>query len=271
MRYELKCCPVCGSENLKAQDKKIEGLDTYIVYKCNSCDEIVREKNVSKITRAMKEPLKNIKEMSASDIYSNSISSVVIVRSDIDDEKQSCGTGFAISTNGYIVTNAHVITNVSNINDDQVQFEINDNITITTCENFTYDCDLVNVDLKRDLAILKTDQDVKFKILSFGKYDEIKTGERVLTIGNSKGEGMAIIEGLISDKERKVGATNKILISIPLNSGNSGGPLINYKNEIIGVTSMGKKDAVAMNYAIPITDVLDFIDKTERNEGVTIL
>ena len=153
----------------------------------------------------------------------------------------------------------------------ELQFEINNNITIKLNNGLTYDCDLVNIDLKLDLAILKTCEDIKIDVLNFGNYDEVKTGERVLTIGNSKGEGLSITEGLVSDRARKVGSTNKIMISIPINHGNSGGPLFNYKNEVIGVVSMGKNNAVAMNYAIPSNDTIEFIRKTERNEEIKIL
>lgn len=270
MRYELKNCPICGSEDLVAIDKKFIDLDTYVVYKCKACDEVIKATNPNNQAKVIKKAEKK-DNLSAVEIYNNSIKSVVIVKSDIDEERKVCGTGFAISSNGYIITNAHVITNVSNENDEQLQFAINENITITNSEGNTFDCDLINVDLKRDLAILKTCEDVKFNVLCFGKYEEVKTGEKILAIGNSKGEGLSIIEGLVSDRERKVGSTTKILISVPLNHGNSGGPLINYRNEIIGVTSSGKKDAVAMNYAVPVDDVLDFIAKTEQNEGVTIL
>lgn len=268
MRYTLNTCSVCGSESIEPIDKKIDGLDTYIIYKCNACDEIVSASKPKVVETVQK---KSTEDMLPVDIYSKSINSIVIVNSDIDEERTSAGTGFAISSNGYILTNAHNVTSMVGEKEEQLQFEINNNITIKLNNGLTYDCDLVNIDLKLDLAILKTSDDIKIDVLSFGSYDDVKTGERVLTIGNSKGEGLSITEGLVSDRARKVGSTNKIMISIPINHGNSGGPLFNYRNEVIGVVSMGKNNAVAMNYAIPSNDAIEFIKKTERNEEIKIL
>ena len=61
------------------------------------------------------------------------------------------------------------------------------------------------------------------------------------------------------------------MVSVPVNNGNSGGPLFNLYSEVIGMITFGKKDAVAMNYAITIDDIKNFIKKTEEKEDITIL
>ena len=125
MRYTLNTCSVCGSESIEPIDKKIDGLDTYIIYKCKACDEIVSASKPRIIDTLEK---KVTSEMLPVDIYSKSINSIVIVNSDIDEEKTSAGTGFAISSNGYILTNAHNVTSMVGEKEEQLQFEINNNI-----------------------------------------------------------------------------------------------------------------------------------------------
>ena len=117
---------------------------------------------------------------------------------------------------------------------------------------------------------MKINKRVDYSV-KLGYYEPVRTGEKVVTIGNSKGEGMAITEGLVSDKERKVCKKSKILISVPINNGNSGSPLFNVKGLVVAVIASGKKDAVVMNYAIPIRDAINFIKNIERTEKVRIL
>ena len=82
---------------------------------------------------------------------------------------------------------------------------------------------------------------------------------------------MSITEGLVSDRARKIGNKTKILISVPINNGNSGGPLFNMKGQVVGVVSSGKKDAIVMNYAIPVDDMIKFIKKIESEQEIKIL
>ena len=266
MRYTLNKCKICGSEDIIEIDKKTDNLDTYIIYKCNACDGIIS---------AVKEKPHNCsnhnQELSPVEIYSRVVPSLVKINSDIDENKKVAGTGFAISTLGFIITNAHVITNVEDNDLEQTFFNINDNIAITDCNNQTYLCDLIGLDLKQDLAIIKTNDVTNFKTLSFSDFNSIKTGERIFTIGNSKGEGLSITEGLISDKLRPINNLERILISIPVNHGNSGGPILDQKGEVVGMVCSGKKDAVAMNYGIPINQIVEFIKKVEKNEDIRIL
>ena len=130
-------------------------------------------------------------------------------------------------------------------------------------------CDIIDVDLVLDLALLKINRK-NLASTKFGSYESLKTGENVVSIGNSKGEGMSITEGLVSDRNRQLAGQNKILISVPINHGNSGGPLFNMKGQVVGVVCSSKKNAVAMNYAIPVDQVVKFISKIENEQEIKV-
>ena len=272
MIYRLDKCSVCGSDQLEQIDKKIVGLDTCLVYKCKCCDERLSARIPKKVeSKPMKVEQPAKKELTAIDIFENNKESVINLFSKVKDNTFSAGTGFIISKDGYLITNAHVVTNLAKATNTQLKFNINEDIKANFKDKKTAECEIISVDIENDLAILKLDSDIPTKPLKLGSYSSVKTGQTVLAIGNSKGEGLSITEGIVSDRERKYDNTSNIMVSVPVNQGNSGGPLFNLNNEVIGVITFGKKDAVAMNYAINIDDVKDFIKKTEQKEDIKII
>lgn len=268
MIYELTKCMVCGSENLVQTDKKINGLDTYIVYKCKSCDSIISKEKVKEENNTKTTNYK-VAEINPVDLYEKNYKTLYSITSVLENEDRSCGTAFAIGSNGYLLTNAHVVTSVSSEDEGQVNFEINDEITATAFNGEVEDCELIDLDLVLDLALLKINKRNNY-FVKLGSYETVKTGEKVVSIGNSKGEGMSITEGLVSDRSRNLGNQTMILISVPINHGNSGGPLFNMKGQVIGIVSSGKKNAIAMSYAIPIDEVLKFIKKIETEQEIKV-
>lgn len=274
MIYELTKCKVCGSEDLVQTDKEIVGLDTYIVYRCKSCDSIVSKerprKTVIKEENNTSKPVFSGVEISPAELYEKNHKTLYSINSVLENEDRSCGTAFAIGSNGYLLTNAHVVTRVSSEEDGEVNFEINDDITATSFNGEIADCELIDLDLVLDLALLKINKRNNYSV-KLGSYETVKTGEKVVSIGNSKGEGMSITEGLVSDRARNLGNQTKILISVPINHGNSGGPLFNMKGQVIGVVASGKKNAVAMSYAIPVDEVLKFIKRIEVDQEIKVL
>ena len=275
MIYELSKCKVCGSEELIKVDKEIVGLDTYVIYKCNSCDSLVsKEKPKKKVEKECESDYcgnsNRLPDRTPAQIYDKYHKAVYSINCLLEDDDECCGTAFAIGTNGYLLTNAHVVTKVTSEEDGQVNFEIHDNITATSYNGDVLECELIDIDIMLDIAILKVNKRIDDSV-KLDHYESIRTGEKVVTIGNSKGEGIAVTEGLISDKDRTVCKKSKILISVPINKGNSGGPLFNIKGLVVAVVASGKKDAVAMNYAIPIKDVIKFVKKVESEEKVRIL
>ena len=99
----------------------------------------------------------------------------------------------------------------------------------------------------------------------------IKTGEKICVIGNGKGEGLSIVDGIISDTQREIGHRRLVMISAPVTMGYSGGPVFNQFDEFIGVVTGGREDATAMNYAIPAAVIRKFISDAKKfNVGLEI-
>lgn len=99
---------------------------------------------------------------------------------------------------------------------------------------------------------------------------EVETGEKVYVIGNSRGQGICILDGIVSDSERIIGRDKFIMFSAPIVHGNSGGPVFNGDGEVIGIATLGREDALAMNYAIPVSAVNAFIEQTKVEEEVEV-
>lgn len=146
---------------------------------------------------------------------------------------KATGSGFFISTDGMLATNAHVVDGSKNIT-VSISNEIG---------NFTYKAKLLLIDTKNDVAILKID-DEKFKGISnlpFGIIEKAEIGEKVFTIGyplnDIMGSNFKVNDGIISSKSGIADDIRYYQISVPLQPGNSGGPLFNKEGNIIGMTS----------------------------------
>jgi len=158
------------------------------------------------------------------------ISTTVIKDEDFDDfipEDETLGSGFIISSDGYIVTNQHVIDKAKTIN-------------ITLFNNEKIEAQLVGEDKKTDLALLKILTDSKLSPVTFGDSDAVRVGDWILAIGNPFGLGGSVTAGIISAKSRDIESgsyDNFIQTDAAINQGNSGGPMFNLKGEVIGVNS----------------------------------
>jgi len=149
------------------------------------------------------------------------------------DNSKSSGSGFFITTNGIIATNAHVVEGASNI-EVTVSNEIG---------NFTYKAKVVLTDSKNDVALLQVD-DEKFKGLTsipYGIAENSDVGSKVFTIGyplnDVMGSNFKVTDGIISSKSGIADDIRYYQISVPIQPGNSGGPLFNKEGNVIGITS----------------------------------
>jgi len=159
-----------------------------------------------------------------SGIIESSIPSVVIIRTDSGQ-----GAGFIIEEEGYIVTNAHVLADESGYLATGI-YAINYDGDRIDLEFIGYDSDL-------DIALLKAEGN--YKSLRLGDSDEIKTGEKVIAIGNPYGLVFSVTEGIVSGIHRE-GPNNRMIYvqsDAALNPGNSGGPLINKEGNVIGINN----------------------------------
>ena len=156
------------------------------------------------------------------------------------------GSGFIISSEGYVVTNNHVISGA-----DQITVIFNNGIDEVAAE-------LVGTDPKTDIAVLKIDPvKVDIKNVNWGDSGSSRVGDIVLAIGNPLGLGGTVTSGIISSINRDIGGgpyVDFIQTDAPINRGNSGGPLFNLDGEVIGINSMiisQTGGSVGLGFSIP--------------------
>ena len=149
---------------------------------------------------------------------------------------ESIGTGFFINNIGYIITNFHVVDKAIKVH-----------IQIPKYGNKTYDCKIVSVYPRLDMALLKIlDYNNKY-YLDLGNSDNVRKGYNVMAVGYPLGQNkLKVTQGIISGFQ-----DGDIQTDSAINPGNSGGPLI-YNNKVIGINYSGYNDAQSVAYAIPI-------------------
>ncbi|MEG8229752.1 Do family serine endopeptidase [Candidatus Rickettsia tasmanensis] len=184
------------------------------------------------------------------------------------------GSGFIIEPNGLIVTNYHVIANVDKIN-------------IKLADNTELSAKLIGNDTKTDLALLKIDSEEPLPFVEFGDSNDARVGDWVIAIGNPFGNlGGTVTSGIISSKGRDIDidtdniVDNFIQTDAAINNGNSGGPMFNLDQKVIGVntaifsplgTNIGIGFAIPSNTAKPIIARLKKDGKVSRGRlGVII-
>jgi S1-C subfamily serine protease len=168
--------------------------------------------------------------------------------------QQALGSGFVIDKEGHIVTNYHVVEGATEI---EVSFSNQD----------TVDAKIVGTDPSTDLALLKVDVDSEaLTPLSLADSDAVVVGDPVVAIGNPFGLERTVTAGIVSALQREVRAPNSFTIDhviqtdAPINSGNSGGPLIDSDGRVIGVnsqieTAQGSTGNVGIGFAVPSNTV----------------
>ncbi len=168
----------------------------------------------------------------------------------------SQGSGIIISSDGQILTNQHVVDNDSQIKEIRVH---------VLNHKTAYKAQLIGKDIKTDLAVLKIDPASKLAAAKLGDSDKARVGEFVVAIGNPYGEEFdhTVTIGVLSAKGRQIAIpdmstgstrayTNLMQTDAAINQGNSGGPLLNLKGEVIGINTAVRADAQGIGFAIPI-------------------
>ncbi|MBC7912570.1 MAG: trypsin-like peptidase domain-containing protein [Pyrinomonadaceae bacterium] len=166
------------------------------------------------------------------------------------------GTGFALTSNGYVVTNSHVIRGA-------------DSVYIQNAKGDSYKVDVVYEDAQVDVAILKI-SDASFE--SFGtlpysfKRTSSEVGENVFTIGFPKDDHV-LGKGYLSSKTGYKGDTTEYQVDISVNNGNSGGPLLDNKGNVIGVIKGKQSLADGTGFALKSRYILAAIDSIESRSA----
>ncbi|WP_302497080.1 S1C family serine protease [uncultured Flavonifractor sp.] len=197
-------------------------------------------------------------------IYQENIQSIVSIWGDAGTS-YSFGTGVVLSAGGYIITNTHVIEGCSSVK-------------VVLQDDSSYEALLVGMDVPTDLAVLKIDAQNLHPAV-FGNSDELQVGDTVVAIGNPLGQELrgTMTDGIISAINRDVDVDGYSMVLIQttaaLNSGNSGGALINEYGQVVGITNMKMSaydDTVeGLGFAIPTTTVKTVVDDLIRQGYVS--
>ena len=220
-------------------------------------------------------PLASGEYLTPGEVYEKNVDSVVVVTALIEKADgygraisgYSSGTGFLISSDGYVITNHHVI-------------EDGTEVTITTHDDQEYPAQVVGFEENNDLAVLKVEGE-NFPYATIGSSSELVVGDQVVAIGNALSTfTSSLTVGYVSGVDRVVDtqgvAMNMIQTDVAINSGNSGGPLFNMKGEVVGITTAkfsGQSNTgvgiEGIGLAIPIDDVTGMVEELKNFGYVT--
>jgi S1-C subfamily serine protease len=169
--------------------------------------------------------------------------------------QKALGSGFVIDKAGHIVTNYHVVAGARSV---EVSFSNSDNMK----------AHIVGSDPSTDIAVLQIDARSRaLKPLELGNSDRVRVGDSVVAIGNPLGYDRSVTAGIVSAVQRAISAPNQFPIDhviqtdAPINHGNSGGPLINSRGQVIGVNAQiatgdsGTDGNIGIGFAIPVNTV----------------
>ena len=212
-------------------------------------------------------------ELSPADLYEQNVNSTVGITISGETSSrygygytyQASGSGFIITSDGYILTNYHVISGSKAV-------------TVATYDHNTYDAKVIGYDASNDIAVIKIDAE-NLKPVALGDSDTLRVGENVYAIGNPLGElTFSLTGGIVSALSRNVqteAGTSMSLIQTDcaINSGNSGGALFNTRGEVIGITNakysssgMGSEAEIDnIGFAIPINSVKRIVTSIIEN------
>ncbi|NLD18286.1 MAG: PDZ domain-containing protein [Tissierellia bacterium] len=193
---------------------------------------------------------------------------------------QAMGSGFIVNENGYIMTNDHVIASLTSDTGYSSGGGYADQVAVVLNDGSQLPAEILWSDSTLDLAILKVEPEVPLKAVKLGNSDELLIGEQAIAIGNPFALEFhgTVTAGYISGLNRTLrgqGTTMQDLIQTDasINQGNSGGPLLNGKGEVIGINTMKISSGEGLGFAIPVNTakpIIEQVIKTGTFERVTL-
>ena len=215
-------------------------------------------------------------EMSDAEIYAANVNSVVSINVTGTSgynffgqpvQSASSGSGFVLTSDGYIVTNYHVVKDAQTVK-------------VTMYNGDEYDAQYVGGDEDYDIAVIKIEA-TGLPAVTLGNSEELNVGDHVLAIGNPLGElTFSMSGGMVSSVNRTINVDgtpfNMIQTDTSINPGNSGGPLLNSYGEVVGIVSAkyssygtSGESVEGLGFAIPINDVISMIQDIMTNGYVS--
>lgn len=181
------------------------------------------------------------------------------------------GSGFVISSNGYLLTNDHVIADA-------------ESIKVVLNDGREFDAEVIGRDESYDLAVLKI-KTIGLKALQFGDSDKVQVGDSVIAFGSPLGLSGTVTQGIISAKDRPVTAGDSnsstsfisaLQTDAAINPGNSGGPLVDATGAVIGINSAiatlgagSQTGSIGLGFAIPINQARKTADQLIKDGKAT--
>jgi len=157
-------------------------------------------------------------------------------------KRNSLGSGFIVSADGYILSNHHVVANASEIK-------------VKLADGKTFEAEVVGSDEKTDIALLKVETNRDLPHVYLGDSDVLEVGDWVVAIGNPFGLGHTVTTGIISGKARQIGHgpyDDFLQTDAAINPGNSGGPLFDTAGNVVGINTAIVPHGSGIGFAVPI-------------------
>jgi serine protease Do len=181
-----------------------------------------------------------------------------------EQKHTSLGSGFIISGDGYILTNNHVVDHA-------------DKITVRLQDRRTLTAKVIGTDPTYDIAVLKVDAGGSLPAVSIGDSRSLKPGQWVLAIGSPFGFDYTVTQGIVSAVGRNLGQqdqpyTSFIQTDVPINRGNSGGPLFDLQGRVVGVNSQiysNTGDYMGVSFSIPIDVAMNAVQQIKSKGYVS--
>jgi len=176
-----------------------------------------------------------------------------------EEVPRGVGSGFIISPDGYVLTNAHVVEGA-------------DEVYVTLTDKREYKAKIIGVDKRTDVALVKIEGS-NLPRLTFGDSNKLRVGEWVIAIGSPFGLDNTVTAGIISAKARDTGDYLPLIqTDVAVNPGNSGGPLINMRGEVIGINSQIYSRSggyMGISFAVPIDEAIRVSEQLKTTGRVT--
>jgi len=198
----------------------------------------------------VKSPAADVSDMepTVAALAERALKSVVVVSfSGRDGKQQGLGTGFVVSADGLIATNLHVIGEARPID---VQFADGRTFAVTAIHA---------TEKSMDLAVLKIDA-TELPVLELGDSDTLKQGEQIIALGNPLGLRHSVVSGVVSEK-RELEGKPMIQVAIPIERGNSGGPLLDMQGRVHGIVTLKSQVTRNLGFAVVVNALKPLLEK----------
>ncbi len=175
------------------------------------------------------------------------------------DQPRGLGSGFILSSDGYVMTNAHVVEGAQEV-------------IVTLTDQREFKAKIIGYDKRSDIAVVKIDA-TGLPAVRVGEVSRLKVGEWVMAIGSPFGLENTVTAGIVSAKQRDTGEYLPFIqTDVAINPGNSGGPLINMRGEVVGINSQIYSRSggfMGISFSIPIDEAIRVSDQLRATGRVT--